>query len=92
MTKAQEAVEPPTVRRIVTIGGGGRAADETRGGLHICLPAALRTQRGARCNRRPLRAREEKLAGMFMVGPYPIRRAFSRQVSCRFVQNVFPVG
>jgi hypothetical protein len=29
MTKAQEAVEPPTVRRIVTI--GGRA---TRGALH----------------------------------------------------------
>jgi hypothetical protein len=24
-------------------------------------------------------------------GPYPIRRAFSRQLSCRFVQNVFPL-
>jgi hypothetical protein len=69
-------------------------------GLHICLPAALLTRRGARYKPTPPTraresspdAREGKLAraAMFMVGPYPIRRAFSRQVSCRFVQNVFP--
>ena len=39
MTKAQEAVEPPTVRRIVTI--GGRQARKKSVGLPRASPALL---------------------------------------------------